>query len=147
MSCHVQFTCMPCSMYLHACHVHAHASHVHAHACLFMYVHACCVNLRACLVQCRCIYVHFVGDYDPVRVDGSPSSGKVAKIVPGDDGILRLQLSNADTFDNRWPEAYSMFLITCLKYRKTLVVKHALPYLTNWLGQFGIVGLVLWRFG
>ena len=27
---------------------------------------------------------------------------RVAKITPGEDGILRLKLSNVDTFDNRY---------------------------------------------
>ena len=42
-------------------------------------------------------------DYEPERIDGQQSvGGRVAKISPGEDGILRLQLSNVDTFDNRW---------------------------------------------
>jgi len=42
-----------------------------------------------------------IDDYEPERIDGQTNSGRVAKIVPGDDGILRLKLSNVDTFDNR----------------------------------------------
>ena len=40
-------------------------------------------------------------DYEPERIDGQTNTGRVAKIVPGEDGILRLKLSNVDTFDNR----------------------------------------------